>query len=100
MIYSVWNQAAKAYDYYETPETADTANAPKPQHIPTGTIGATVDQIGWPLPSGAKKIGTGELPEGRIASTTSSVAAGYASKVFRYAVIGGIGYALWRWAGK
>jgi hypothetical protein len=33
MIYSVWNQGARKYDYYGAPTVQDGANTPIPKHI-------------------------------------------------------------------
>ena len=68
MIYSVWNQGARAYDYYESPEVQKTLNTPSPSHIPAKEFGATVMQASWPLPASARKVGSGEFAKGRIAS--------------------------------
>ena len=67
MIYSVWNQGALAYDYYETPELNGKVNAPSPKHLSQAKLGLTVRQAAWPLPSSAVPRGRGALPEGRIA---------------------------------
>lgn len=68
MIYSVWNQGALAYDYYETPEPNGKVNAPMPQHLRQTKLGLTAKQAAWPLPAGAVPRGRGAMPEGRIAS--------------------------------
>lgn len=68
MIYSVWNQGKKAYDYYATKEVNGRVNTPAPRHIPSRTFGATVSQAAWPLPMGAKLIGSGKVAKGRIAA--------------------------------
>jgi hypothetical protein len=68
MIYSVWNQPARQYDYYETGTMQKGANMPAPRHIRSEPLGATIDQASWPLPSSSRKIGSGEFAKGRIAS--------------------------------
>lgn len=72
MIYSVWNQGARVYDYYEAPTVQNSANTPVPKHIRAKPLGATIDQAAWPLPSTAKLIGRGKLARGRIASHRGS----------------------------
>lgn len=67
MKYSVWNVGTAAFDYYETPEVATSSNTPKPGHLKPRTLGATVEQACWPLPPGAKLIGSGEVAIGKIA---------------------------------
>lgn len=68
MMYSVWNQGAKAFDYYETPEQQQVLNTPSPKHIHSRGLGATLDQALWPLPQHATKVGRGEFAKGKIAS--------------------------------
>jgi hypothetical protein len=69
MIYSVWNQGARRFDYYQDAQRNHRANTPSPKHLrATHEIGIPVDRAGWPLPAGAKKIGSGPLPRGRVAS--------------------------------
>jgi hypothetical protein len=92
MIYSVWNQGKNAYDYYETAEVAERLNAPAPKHVPTGRLGATPEKAAWPLPKDARPVGSGVAAQGRVASVESRNGIG----TLGYAVIGGLGYALWR----
>jgi len=68
MRYSVWNQGARQYDYYETPEVQLGANTPSPKHIRSQDLGVPVDRAGWPLPGSARKVGSGAMAQGRIAS--------------------------------
>lgn len=69
MIYSVYNYATKLFTYFETAETAAT-HAPKPPSssaVKAG-MGAVPEAAAWPLPSGAKRVGEGMMPKGRIAT--------------------------------
>jgi hypothetical protein len=68
MRYSVYDYTRRAYDYYEAPGPGGThaGSPPKPRAV--GDIGAPPDRASWKLPIGARKIGTGEMPVGRIAS--------------------------------
>lgn len=67
MRYSVWNNATRRYDYYQA--TGDAAiHAGAPPRASTSELGATPEQAAWPLPPDATKVGSGELPQGRIAS--------------------------------
>jgi hypothetical protein len=66
MRYSVWNPGTLEFDYYEGPG-AETTNAVKPAHLKARTLGATVDQAAWPLPSDAVRVGAGPLAVGRVA---------------------------------
>lgn len=67
-IFSVWNQPAGMYDYYRSSQAQLKANTPKPNHLKPTKLGLTVNQAAWPLPAGAKKIGRGQYPHGRIAT--------------------------------
>jgi hypothetical protein len=73
VIYSVWNQGARQYDYYDTSVVQKTANTPSPSHIRSGPLGATIDQAAWPLPSSARKVGSGKAAKGRIASRSGNL---------------------------
>lgn len=72
MIYSVWNQGARAYDFYESPEVQHKLNTPVPNHIRPKELGATIDQAAWPLPPSARKVGSGEFAKGRVASRSGA----------------------------
>lgn len=70
MIYSLWNQATHAYDYYQTPEVQDRVNTPAPKHLPNirARLGVSPVRAGWPLPANAVKVGSGLRAQGRVAS--------------------------------
>lgn len=65
--YSVYDYTRKVYDYYEGSGPGG-AHAGAPLVGSLGGIGATPEQAAWSLPAGARKVGSGELPKGRIAS--------------------------------
>ncbi len=71
MIYSVWSHANRRYDYFQTPTRTEDTNAPKPSHLGHDTLGLAPEEAAWPLPSGAKFIGSGKYPKGMIASKSS-----------------------------
>lgn len=68
MLYSVWNQGAGGFDYYEAPGVEGKVNVPKPTHLRSRTLGSTPTQAAWPLPAGARKVGSGEVARGRVAA--------------------------------
>jgi hypothetical protein len=76
MIYSVWNQSVRLYDYYETPEVVSVVNAPQPKHLRATKLGMTPPQASWPLPPFARRTGRGQLARGRIASPSGGSLAG------------------------
>lgn len=101
MTYSVYNYQTKKYDYFWSPESV-RAHAPKP---PTpsgvGALGSTPDQAAWPLPYGAKKIGSGDNPRGRIATSKGAMQTlGLGEFSFdnstNLIAMGGLGYLVWR----
>lgn len=65
--FSVWDNGARRYNYYDAPGTRPI-HAGAPPRVHGGTLGATPEQAAWPLPISARKVGAGELPQGRIAS--------------------------------
>lgn len=67
MRYSVYNYGTKSYDYYDGPSDGAT-HAGTPPLISFGGIGAAPDAAAWKLPIGVVKAGSGELPQGRVAS--------------------------------
>lgn len=67
MMYSVWNQPARKFDYYETTQEQLGANTPAPKHISASKLGVPADHAGWPLPANAKLVGSGDMAKGRIA---------------------------------
>ncbi len=66
-VYSVYNYGRKSYDYYDDGKATPT-HASSPKMFSLGGIGEAPDAAAWRLPLGAKKIGSGEMPRGRIAS--------------------------------
>ena len=91
--FSVWNNATRAYDYYTAQGDAGI-HAGAPPRASTSELGATPDQAAWPLPADATKVGSGELPQGRIASTAPK--GGFAIDLPRSVFYAAIGYVLWR----
>jgi hypothetical protein len=70
-IWSVYKYGRNSYDYYEDGRDPSSTHAGAPPGKLRAAMGATPEQCAWPLPAGAKKIGSGPLPQGRIASTSS-----------------------------
>ena len=91
MKYSVWNNATRRYDYYQAAGDSGI-HAGAPPRASTFELGATPDQAAWPLPADATKAGSGELPQGRIASTEPKSAVSF-NELFLYAAGA---YLLWR----
>lgn len=98
-IYSVWNQASGMFDYYEAPKAQAKLNVEKPTHIMHRNLGVTVDQAAWPLPSDAKKVGSGTEAIGRVA-TTRRGALGDSDidpSLVKIGMLGLAGFLLWKY---
>ncbi|MCC7024570.1 MAG: hypothetical protein IT338_17215 [Thermomicrobiales bacterium] len=67
MRYSVWNPGQRQFDYYDAAGDDVGAHAPKPTHLRARALGSTVEQAAWPLPAGARFVGTGVHAQGRVA---------------------------------
>lgn len=91
MKYSVWNNAARRYDYYQAQGTNEI-HAGAPPRASSFALGATPEQAAWPLPAGAVKIGSGDVPEGRIASTEGGIKIDLTKSI----IYGVLGYFLWK----
>lgn len=67
MIYSVYKYG-RGYDYYEGPSDGKTHAGTPPRARAAAMLGATPEQAAWKVPAGAKHVGSGTAPRGRIAS--------------------------------
>jgi hypothetical protein len=69
-LYSVWNPGVHAYDYYQGMGAAlrDGVFAEPATRRQGSAIGLTPDEAADRLPSGAKKVGSGDVAKGTIAS--------------------------------
>lgn len=96
MIYSVYDYTRRAYDYYEGDGPSGT-HAGAPPIRSHAQLGATPDQASWVVPPGAKKIGSGELPRGRVA-VRAGAALGDALDVPlpKLVTVGVLAYLAWR----
>ena len=92
MRYSVWNNATRAYDYYEAQGDA-AIHAGAPPRAASSSLGATPEQAAWPLPANATKVGSGTEPEDRIASREAGKFTIDLPQSIFYAAIG---YMIWR----
>jgi len=97
MIYSVWDHANRVYDYYRTPDTSAETSAPKPSHLKQSTLGLSPDQAAWPLPSSARKVGSGKYPKGFVASKNGGSGLGFLPELNTHNLVlyGALGFAAW-----
>jgi hypothetical protein len=94
MRYSVYNYDTKVYDYFEGRGHAGTHATPPRIPRPLSDLGASPEQAAWPLPIGARKVGSGELPQGSIASM--GVTDDSPSGIMRWGILAVIAYLGWR----
>ena len=96
MRYSVYDYTRHAYDYYEGsgPGGTHAGSPPKPSAV--GEIGAAPDRASWRLPAGARKVGSGEMPQGRIASLGGADAFSSPANVIMYAAIAYLAWSILR----
>ncbi len=93
MRYSVYDYTRRAYDYYEAPGPGGTHAGSPPVAKSLGQVGIAADRASWKLPLGAKKVGSGERPQGRIASLSG---ADWSSDPIRLGIIAVLAYVGWR----
>jgi len=68
MRYSVYDYDRKVYDYYDGPGPGGTHAGSPPIRRGRNELGAYPEQATWKVPMGAKRIGSGVMPQGRISS--------------------------------
>lgn len=64
-VYSVWNGAG--FDYFEAASTPGDPSLPHHIAKRSGKLGVVAEEAGWPLPAGARKVGSGPMAKGMIA---------------------------------
>lgn len=95
MQYSTYDYTTRMYTYWSAPGVSGThAGAPSAPSS-RNAIGVTPEAAAWRLPWGAKKIGTGPLPKGRIASDAAALG-DMTSDLPRLGLIAGVAYIAWR----
>lgn len=96
MRYSVYRYPTRSYDYYEDSRTSGT-HAGAPPVRGRSDLGATPDQVAWALPVGARKVGSGEFPIGRIATDGAGSGLGdLTESPMRLGMIALVAYVAWR----
>jgi hypothetical protein len=100
MKYSVYDYTRRVYDYYDAPGPGGThagsppkASAERVGDGVTGDLGVSPMRASWKLPMGAARVGSGELPQGRIASLDGSDGEVSTKKLLVYAALG---YLAWK----
>ena len=93
--YSVYSYDRREYDYYEAPGPGGThAGAPPRPLVARGSVSPEAGT--WKLPAGARKVGRGELPRGKIASSASAFGLGDLSESLSLPIAIGAVYLAWR----
>jgi hypothetical protein len=97
--YSVYKPDTRSYDYYQSdaPGNGTHAGSP-PVRLGRSPLGATPDQAAWRVPPDARKVGSGAMPMGRIATMGSAGALGDVdiSSPWTWIVGGVIAYFAWK----
>jgi hypothetical protein len=93
--YSVYNYDTHAYDYYEGRGPGGTHAGTPPMRKATSDLGASPEQVAWLLPAGARKVGTGDLPKGYIASLGGVESEG-APDLIKIGIVAVGAYLLWK----
>lgn len=93
MRYSVYDYTRRVYDYYDGDGPSGAHAGSPPTASPIKDLGAPPERACWKLPAGAKKVGTGSLPQGRIASLDGADTFSSPTGVL---VVAGLAYAAWR----
>ena len=97
MTWSVYDYTSRLYVYYQTTSgpKGTHAGAP-PRAAGSFAVGATPEAAAWRLPFGAKKIGEGVMPKGRIASSSFALGALGDLSIPAYFTVIGLGIIAWR----
>lgn len=104
MRYSVYDHGTRVYNYFEDQRPEGThASAPPKVALggvatgKQGAIGVVPEAATWRLPWGAKKVGAGPLPKGRIASVGGAAMGDVNLEIpLGFVVALGFGYLAWR----
>ena len=103
MMYSVWNQATRRFDYYRDDRRSEETSSPKPKHLSHHTLGATPEEAAWPLPEEAVLVGHGKYPKGYVASLEGKRGAlgtflfGLDLTLTNIALLGALGFVGWKY---
>ncbi len=98
--YSVWNPSAGVWDYYQAQgDLRAGVFAPPARMGSAHRLGMSPEEAERTLPVGATLVGRGPQAVGMVAGRKPLGFLGLeGSTLFRMAVIGGIGYAVWKYA--
>ena len=88
--YSVYNYSSRLYDYYQDNATTET-HAGAPPVIALSGVGETPEGAAWRVPADARKVGSGPLPMGRIASMGD-----LGTDLPRLGIMVGLAYLAWK----
>lgn len=104
MIYSVWRQSTGDFAYFDDGQPQARLNVDKPSHLRDRALGSTIEQAAWPLPAGARPIGSGPVPVGLVASVgglgLGGISLGHISPTAKAALLVVAGLVAWKVLGK
>lgn len=90
MRFSTYDYGTKLYTYWDDGKASPT-HATAPSVLPMGGVGDTPEGAAWRLPVGARKVGSGPMPQGRIASLGDP-----GSQLPRLVIYAGLGFLAWK----
>lgn len=66
--YSTWDPVTGKWEYWEGKRDFPLGDdLPTRRYVPINDLGVPSSQVGQPLPSGARRVGTGDVPRGVVA---------------------------------
>jgi len=98
VIYSRWDPYEEVYHYYQAPTQAGDIHAPPSRSYRTTQLGAAPEDASWPVPPGARYIGSGTQAKGMVSLSgvgEDEPAAG-GNKLIWWGLIAAVGVVAWR----
>lgn len=98
ITYSVYDPSTRSYDYYQSSQRSGTHTGSPPMWWGRNALGATPEQAAWKVPADAKKIGSGDMPIGRVATIGGSISLGDIdmSSPMTWIVAAALAYVAWK----
>jgi len=94
-LFSTWNSSKNAWDYYQAQgELRSGVFAEDAPHRLAHQLGLSPNEAARLLPSSSRYVGSGLQAQGMVARKEMGLVD--LGPVVRYAVIGGVAYALWK----
>ena len=69
LLYSVYNYGSGLFDYYQDGKNLGVSDTPPKKRLAKGGLGVSPEQAALSLPSNAKKMGSGDVAKGIVATS-------------------------------